>query len=159
MSGLGQGYAFTGRVVAQDRGRAAQRERLRQGARRGRQAQDRFDLCGEFVGEKQRPAAAEWPARFFARRALRLPGGIECSQEIACDDFVVLAIHASVGVQRERVAIGRQQEIPATLRRSGRERRRRRLQQHRIARRRVPVQRQQVYVRWQGAGDEHVLQP
>ena len=106
----------------------------------------------EFVGQEQRPTAAEWPAQFLARRALRPPCAVERGQEIdrvaaiggACD--AVLPEH-------QRFAIAREQEVPATLRGACS----RRFQQQWITLRRQPMQREQVGIRIQGARDQHAF--
>src|SRR5690606_5011524 len=116
-----------------------------------RKLQHRLYLRGELVGQQQCPATAERPARFLARQLQFPPSRIERIEEIARLSAAVFALQRAVGQQRQRLAAGRKQDVPAAVRgaRGGR------LEQQRIARRRQALQRQQVAGRVEVAGDEH----
>jgi len=110
-----------------------------------------LDLRSEFITQQQRPAAAERPAGFVTRNALRLPRGIEGGEEIAVDRATVLIASETIGIQAQRFAACRQQQIPSPVRgamRAG-------LKQHRIARGRRAMQREQVNRRRQRARQQH----
>ena len=152
-SDFGQGHAFAAGAVAQDRGGATQGQRHRNHRITLRKRQYRFHLPGQFVIQQQGPATTERPTRLLARHALRLPFGIERAEEVARDRLAVERPCVALRVEPQAGAIGRQQQVPAALRRARGDG----LEQQRIARRRLPVQREQVGVGGQRAGSRSLL--
>ena len=100
-----------------------------------------FDLLREFITKQQGPTTTERQRGIIgiARDALRLPSGIQHIEKMPVDPRIVLVAHRAIAPQRERVAVMRQQHVPASVRagRAG-------FEQHRIARRIHAMQVQQV---------------
>ena len=143
MRGLGHGDAFAAGAIAQDRGRAAQRERQRPGAGRSHgQRQYRLDLRGQLVVHQQRPAAMEGPARLLGHGAQGAPRRVQRLQERARQRLPRQVTGDAVRIQPQAAAVAGQQEVPAPLDGAGSDR----FEQQWIARRGLPVQRQQVGV-------------
>ncbi len=146
-----QRHALAAGVVAQQRGRTAQRERCRRRRLCLRQLQHRLDLRRQLVIQQQRPAAAKRPARLVARAAFGLPVRVQRGQEIAFGDGTAQIAGDAITVQPQALAAGDQQQVPAALCGA----RRRRFQQQRITLRRQAVQRQQIYIGRQGNSTQH----
>ena len=116
MARFGDGDAVATGAIAQHGRGTAPRQRHRQRTRRRRETQHRFHLRRQLVSEEQRPAAAERPAGLLVRRAQGLPILVEHLEEAAGRAAAVLAQECSVGQQRQRAAVGGQQQVPAALR-------------------------------------------